>query len=150
MTLFISPFGAEVSFVAEREAKRYSAESNDSINADLTFYAASFSLMNTALATSTLFGPLFTGWLSNSFGWNAVTLALGCLCLSAVVPTVSKCPMLSTIGETDVEQLLFTGGRDSGSDQAANSAPLPRHEVLSFMSRSSHPQLRKLAAVSPV
>ena len=129
MTLFVSPFGAEVSFVAEEEAKRYSDASSNGANADLTFYAASFSLMNTALATATLFGPLFTSWLRDSFGWDAATLALGCLCLSAVVPCVSDFRMPNPVSTTDTYQLLFTGGRNTGSDQAFNSTPPLRHEV---------------------
>ena len=77
--LFLSPLGAECSFVAEEELK----------NQDTDMYANSFSLMNCALAAVGLLGPLAAGGIEERFGWNATTIALGALCASSAVPCVS-------------------------------------------------------------
>ncbi|OCK85618.1 MFS general substrate transporter [Lepidopterella palustris CBS 459.81] len=74
--LFLSPLGAECSFVAEEESK----------NQNMDLYASSFSLMNCALAAAGLLGPLAAGGLEQRFGWGATTIAMGVLCVSGAVP----------------------------------------------------------------
>lgn len=74
--LFLSPLGAECSFVAEDESK----------NQNTDMYASSFSLMNCALSAAGLLGPLAAGGIEQKFGWNATTIALGALCASGAVP----------------------------------------------------------------
>ncbi|ORY17210.1 major facilitator superfamily domain-containing protein [Clohesyomyces aquaticus] len=73
---FLSPLGAECSFVAEEYSK----------SQDYDMYASSFSLMNCSLAAAGLLGPLAAGGLEEAFGWKATTLALGVLCLSGAIP----------------------------------------------------------------
>ena len=51
--------------------------------------ASSFSLMNTALATAGMVGPLFLGWLQEELGWTGTCTAMGLLCLSGAIPCVS-------------------------------------------------------------
>lgn len=51
-----------------------------------TLYASTFSMMNCALATATVFGPLVTGGLNQAFGWKTATAFMGAMCLSGAVP----------------------------------------------------------------
>ena len=76
---FLSPLGADLSFVAD--------EVSEAMNMDM--FASSFSLMNSALAAAAILGPLFIGWLQEAFGWRATCIALGTLCLSGSLPCVS-------------------------------------------------------------
>ncbi|KAF2811951.1 MFS general substrate transporter [Mytilinidion resinicola] len=74
--LFLSPLGAECTFVAEELSK----------DQETDLYASSFSLMNCSLAAAALLGPLACGGLQQRFGWKATTIALGTLCASGAVP----------------------------------------------------------------
>ncbi|OAL50203.1 MFS general substrate transporter [Pyrenochaeta sp. DS3sAY3a] len=76
LTLFLAPLGAECSIVAE--------QMSEEMGCDL--YASSFSLMNCALASAGLLGPLAAGGLIDSVGWKWMTLALGCFCLMGIAP----------------------------------------------------------------
>ncbi|KAJ4368884.1 hypothetical protein N0V83_005966 [Neocucurbitaria cava] len=76
LTLFLAPLGAECSFVAE--------ETSEEMGCDL--YASSFSLMNCALASAGLLGPLAAGGLVNAAGWKWMTVALGSFCALGIVP----------------------------------------------------------------
>lgn len=79
IVFFLSPLGAECSFVAEEQSKTSQHD----------MYASSFSLMNCSLATAGLLGPLAAGGLQDGFGWKATTIALGALCVSGAIPCVS-------------------------------------------------------------
>jgi MFS family permease len=76
---FLSPLGADLSFVAD--------EVSDALNMDML--ASSFSLLNSALAAAGIVGPLFVGWLQQTLGWRATSIAMGILCLSGALPCVS-------------------------------------------------------------
>ncbi|KAI8934781.1 hypothetical protein NX059_008468 [Plenodomus lindquistii] len=76
VTLFLAPLGAECSFVAEEASK--------TMGCDL--YASSFSLMNCALASAGLLGPLAAAGLMESVGWKWKTVVLGCFCATGIVP----------------------------------------------------------------
>jgi hypothetical protein len=91
--LFLSPLGADLSFVADEESQKHKMSigaADDGIT-DVTLYPSSFSLMNSALAAATLFSPLFTGWLNQSHGWGTMTAVFGAIVLSGAVPCVSVC-----------------------------------------------------------
>ncbi|KAF2491491.1 MFS general substrate transporter [Lophium mytilinum] len=75
--LFLSPLGAECTFVAEELSK----------DQETDLYASSFSLMNCSLAAAALLGPLACGGLQQRFGWKVTTIALGMLCVSGAVPS---------------------------------------------------------------
>lgn len=95
--LFLSSLSADLSFVADEESRKQKAASGISEDdiTDLGLYAASFSLMNSAMAAATLFGPLFMGYLNAHHGWGSMTAVLGGVVLSGVVPCI-----------------VFTGGRE--------------------------------------
>ncbi|KAL6703557.1 hypothetical protein ACN47E_009502 [Coniothyrium glycines] len=76
VTLFLAPLGAECSVVAEQTSQK--------IGCDL--YASSFSLMNCALASAGLLGPLAAGGLVDAAGWQWMTVFLGCFCATGIVP----------------------------------------------------------------
>lgn len=86
--LFLSPLGAECTFVAEELSK----------DQETDLYASSFSLMNCSLAAAALLGPLACGGLQQRFGWKATTIALGMLCVSGAVPSVSLILLGRTTG----------------------------------------------------
>lgn len=95
VTLFLAPLGAECSFVAEEVSKE--------IGCDL--YASSFSLMNCALASAGLLGPLAAGGLMDAVGWKLMTIVLGCFCTTGIVPCT-----------------LFTGNRRNKQIAEINSS----------------------------
>jgi hypothetical protein len=79
---------ADLSFVADEESrlqKEATGVADDGIT-DMSLYAASFSLMNSAMAAATLFGPLFMGWLNQDNGWGTMTAVLGGVVLSGIFP----------------------------------------------------------------
>lgn len=78
LVFFLSPLGAECSFVAEHVSE----------TTGLDLYASSFSLMNCSLAAAGLLGPLAAGGLTDSAGWKWTTVTMGLFCLSGVVPCV--------------------------------------------------------------
>lgn len=86
--LFLASLSADLSFVADEESRKHKAAAGvfDDDVTELGLYAASFSLMNSAMAAATLFGPLFMGWLNQNHGWGAMTAVLGGVVLSGVVP----------------------------------------------------------------
>lgn len=94
LVFFLSPLGAECSFVAE----------DVSASTGLDLYASSFSLMNCSLAAAGLLGPLAAGGLMDGVGWNWTTVVMGLFCASGVVPCV-----LATGGRRG----RFTDGSDS-------------------------------------
>jgi hypothetical protein len=98
MTLFLTSLSADLSFVADEESRLQKASAGifDDGVTDMSLYAASFSLMNSAMAAATLFGPLFMGWLNQNHGWGTMTAVLGGLLLSGVIPCI-----------------CFTGGRET-------------------------------------
>jgi len=95
--LFLASLSADLSFVADEESRSQKASANiaDDGVTDMSLYAASFSLMNSAMAAATLFGPLFMGWLKQSNGWGTMTPVLEGIVLSGVIPC-----------------MCFTGGRE--------------------------------------
>ena len=95
--LFLASLSADLSFVADEESRLQKASAGifDDGVTDMSLYAASFSLMNSAMAAATLFGPLFMGWLTQNYGWGLMTAVLGGLVLSGVIPC-----------------MYFTGGRE--------------------------------------
>lgn len=112
---FLSPLGADLSFVADdiqsklagEGADRSSSASGEAISeegVDLggtptpTLYASTFSIMNCALATATVVGPLLTGWLNQEYGWKTATMSMGVLCLSGALP----CWLFTGGGEKDI------------------------------------------------
>jgi hypothetical protein len=86
--LFLSSLSADLSFVADEESRLQKASAGilDDGVTDMSLYAASFSLMNSAMAAATLFGPLFMGWLNHNHGWGTMTAVLGGVVLSGVIP----------------------------------------------------------------
>lgn len=97
MNLFLASLSADLSFVADEESRlqKEAARIPDDNITDVSLYAASFSLMNSAMAAATLFGPLFMGWLNAKHGWGPMTAVLGGIVLSGIVPC-----------------FFFTGGRE--------------------------------------
>jgi MFS family permease len=86
--LFLSSLSADLSFVADEESRLQKAATgilDDGIT-HMSLYAASFSLMNSAMAAATLFGPLFMGWLNENHGWEVMTAVLGSVVLSGIGP----------------------------------------------------------------
>ncbi|KAE9983415.1 hypothetical protein BLS_004384 [Venturia inaequalis] len=102
INLFLASLSADISHVADQESRlqKEAAGIPDDDPTDLSLYAASFSLMNTVMASATLFGPLTMGWISEKHGWGTMTAVLGGIVLSGVVPC-----------------LLFTGGRERKDDR---------------------------------
>jgi len=79
---FLSPLGADVSYVAEAVGlERYGAQD--------ALYASSFSLVNTSLALAGLVGPIAAGAIQDRFGWEGTTILLGVICFTGAVPCVS-------------------------------------------------------------
>ena len=76
IVFFLSPLGADLTIVADELSEEL----------DMDLYASSFSLMNTALATAGVVGPLFVGFLQEQLGFKAACTAMGLLCISGVVP----------------------------------------------------------------
>lgn len=110
---FLSPLGADLSQVADevqdelqreyesqcsfvsRRSHSPSSRRDESDDEDEeevggysapTLYASTFSMMNCALATATVFGPLVTGGLNQAYGWKTATAFMGAMCLSGAVP----------------------------------------------------------------
>ena len=63
----------------------FASDSGETYSAP-TLYASTFSMMNCALATATVFGPLVTGGLNQAYGWKTATAFLGAMSLSGAVP----------------------------------------------------------------
>lgn len=83
LTLIISPLAAELSFVVEEMEQQ-----NSSIFGRSGAYGQAFALFNCAMASATIFGPLWAGFIATKFGWNVVTWTLAILCASGAVPVV--------------------------------------------------------------
>ena len=124
ITFFLSPLGADLSFVADdlqRELAARGAASSYSIisgavpeksvdgqrTSPPTLYASTFSMMNCALATATVTGPILTGWVNQEYGWKTATMTMGLLCLSGALPC-----------------WLFTGGRVRNNSEGSGSGSL--------------------------
>jgi MFS family permease len=76
---FLAPLGADLSHVADALSEEL----------EMDLFASSFSLINTALASAGVVGPLFIGWLQDEVGWTGTCTAMGILCVSGAVPCVS-------------------------------------------------------------
>ncbi|KAF2733777.1 MFS general substrate transporter, partial [Polyplosphaeria fusca] len=75
---FLSPLGAECTFVADEQSEKSQCD----------MFASSFSLMNCSLAAAGILGPLAAGGLQEIYGWDVTTIALGVLCFSGAIPCV--------------------------------------------------------------
>jgi MFS family permease len=78
LTLFFAPLGAECGLVAEEVSKKMGCD----------LFASSFSLMNCALASAGLLGPLAAGGLVDAVGWKWMVVVLGGFCATGVGPCV--------------------------------------------------------------
>lgn len=76
---FLAPLGADLSHVADALSEEL----------EMDLFASSFSLMNMALASAGVIGPLFIGWLQDEVGWTGTCTAMGVLCVSGAIPCVS-------------------------------------------------------------
>ena len=83
LTLIISPLAAELSFVVEEMERK-----DSSIFGRSGAYGQAFALFNCAMASATIFGPMWAGFIATKFGWNVVTWSLAILCASGAVPVV--------------------------------------------------------------
>jgi MFS family permease len=112
LTLAMPPLMAEITYIVEAKEKESPGRFGTS-----GAYTQAYGLFVTALATGTLMGPVWDGYVRTDAGWETMSWSLGLFGLSAAVPC-----------------LVYTGGlitevnAKTGEERAAGR-PSERQEV---------------------